>query len=664
MDRMRYLIDEINRHNYNYYTLDNPTITDREYDDLYDELRELEKETGIVMHDSPTQRVGGEILTGFEKHRHMNRLMSLDKVQNYSELRDWEIRLRRIIDKYNSENDENLDYPEYVMEYKFDGLTINLTYRDGVLEQAATRGNGEIGEAILHQVRTINSVPLSIMYTGVIEVQGEGLMPLSRLNEYNKTALTPLKNARNAAAGALRNLDPKETARRHLKAFFYNINYIEDRPYNTQIEMLDFLKENNFPISDYNKVFNSIDDIIDEIEIEKEKIKELDILTDGLVIKVNDLNIRHILGETQRFPRWAVAFKFEAVEKTTKLLDIEWNVGRTGKVTPTAILKPVEIAGTTVQRATLNNWDDIQRKNIKMNSRVWIRKSNEVIPEILGTVQDDEYHEEIKKPEYCPSCHSKLIQNGVHIFCPNSLSCKPQLVARLVHFASRDAMDIEGFSEKTAELFFDKIGLKEISEIYDIEYDDIVELERFGPKKAKNLLNAIEKSKDVELSSFIYSLGIPNVGGKTSKDLADKYKSFDNLRNAKYKGLIDIEDIGDIIAEEIIEFFNNDLIKEDIDRLLNKGINIHYENRDIEENILTGKTLVITGTIRDLSRKDLKKYIEKLGGKITGSVSGKTDFLIVGQNPGSKLDRAEELGVELLSEDRIKEIIDYNIRNV
>ncbi|MDO5707984.1 MAG: NAD-dependent DNA ligase LigA [Andreesenia angusta] len=661
---MRYLIDEINRHNYNYYTLDNPTITDREYDDLYDELRELEKETGIVMHDSPTQRVGGEILTGFEKHRHMNRLMSLDKVQNYSELRDWEIRLRRIIDKYNSENDENLDYPEYVMEYKFDGLTINLTYRDGVLEQAATRGNGEIGEAILHQVRTINSVPLSIMYTGVIEVQGEGLMPLSRLNEYNKTALTPLKNARNAAAGALRNLDPKETARRHLKAFFYNINYIEDRPYNTQIEMLDFLKENNFPISDYNKVFNSIDDIIDEIEIEKEKIKELDILTDGLVIKVNDLNIRHILGETQRFPRWAVAFKFEAVEKTTKLLDIEWNVGRTGKVTPTAILKPVEIAGTTVQRATLNNWDDIQRKNIKMNSRVWIRKSNEVIPEILGTVQDDEYHEEIKKPEYCPSCHSKLIQNGVHIFCPNSLSCKPQLVARLVHFASRDAMDIEGFSEKTAELFFDKIGLKEISEIYDIEYDDIVELERFGPKKAKNLLNAIEKSKDVELSSFIYSLGIPNVGGKTSKDLADKYKSFDNLRNAKYKGLIDIEDIGDIIAEEIIEFFNNDLIKEDIDRLLNKGINIHYENRDIEENILTGKTLVITGTIRDLSRKDLKKYIEKLGGKITGSVSGKTDFLIVGQNPGSKLDRAEELGVELLSEDRIKEIIDYNIRNV
>lgn len=659
MERMRYLVDEINRHNYNYYTLDNPTITDREYDDLYDELRELETETGIVLYDSPTQRVGGEVLQGFEKHRHISRLLSLDKAQNYQELRDWENRIRRIIDNYNAENGENIPYPEYVMEYKFDGLTINLTYRDGALVQAATRGNGEVGEAILAQVKTINTVPLSIMYTGTLEIQGEGVMPLSSLAKYNETALVPLKNARNAAAGALRNLDPKETARRHLKAYFYNVNYIEERQYDTQVEMLEFLKENNLPVSDYEKVFTSIEDVVSEIEEEKDKLKELDILTDGLVIKVNDLDVRHILGSTQKFPRWAIAYKFEAVEKTTKLIGIEWNVGRTGKVTPTALLEPVEIAGTTVKRATLNNWNDIQRKNVKMNSRVWIRKSNEVIPEILGTVEDGEVHEEIEKPEYCPACHSELIQNGVHIFCPNSLSCKPQLVARMVHFASRDAMDIEGFSEKTAELFFDKLNLKDIAEIYELQYDDIIDLERFGPKKTQNLLNAIEKSKDVELDAFIYSLGIPNVGAKTAKDLADRYKSFENFLNAKHEELVEIEDIGDIVASDIIEFLNDETIRKSIDKLLSEGIKVHYEEKETEDSFFTDKTVVLTGTISGLTRNELKSIIENKGGKVSGSVSGNTDYVIVGNNPGSKLDKATKLGVELLSEDRLKEILNY-----
>lgn len=659
MKRMRYLIDELNRHNYNYYTLDNPTITDREYDDLYDELKQLEMETGIVLYDSPTQRVGGEILEKFEKHRHINRLFSLDKAQNYQELREWENRIKKIIDNYNLQNNDKISYPEYVLEYKFDGLTINLTYENGVLVEAATRGNGEIGESILSQVKTIKNIPLSILYTGKLEIQGEGVMPLSALKKYNEKALVPLKNARNAAAGALRNLDPKVTARRNLEAYFYNINYIEDRPYSNQIEMLEFLRENNLPVSKYEKVFYNIEDIIEEIEIEKEELKKLDILTDGLVIKVNDLNLRHILGFTQKFPRWAIAYKFEAVEKTTKLLRIEWNVGRTGKVTPTALLEPIEIAGTTVKRATLNNWDDIQRKNVKLNSRVWIRKSNEVIPEILGTVEDGENHEEIAKPEFCPSCNSELIQNGVHIFCPNSLSCKPQLVARLVHFASRDAMDIEGFSEKTAELLFDKLNLKDISEIYELEYEDLINLDRFGPKKTENLLNAIEKSKKVELNSFIYSLGIPNVGIKTSNDLANKYKSFESLLNAKKEELMTIEDIGDIVADDIIEFLNDKTIKRSIDKLLSEGIKISHNHIQTEKSYFTGKTVVLTGTLKNLNRNEMKKIIEKKGGKVSGSVSGNTDILILGDNPGSKLEKAMQIGIEIISEDRLKEILDY-----
>lgn len=657
MDRMRYLVNELNRHNYNYYTLDNPTISDREYDDLYDELRSLEKQTGTILYDSPTQRVGGEVLPGFSKHRHINRLMSLEKAQTYGELKNWEARLRRIIDTYNAENNENIKYPDYVMEFKFDGLTLNVTYRDGMIDQAATRGNGIEGEGILEQVKTIKNVPLSIPYKGTVEIQGEGLMPLSALKEYNKTAVEPLKNARNAAAGAIRNLDPKETARRNLRAFFYNINYIDDADYTDQEGMLDFIKENGMPVFDYHKKFSTMDEVIEEIEKVKETMKGMDILTDGLVIKVDDIAVRSILGATDRFPRWAIAYKFEAVEITTKLLSVEWNVGRTGKVTPTAILEPVEIDGTTVQRATLNNYDDILRKNVKLGSRVWIRKSNEVIPEILGTVEDGEQHPIIPRPQHCPACHSELIKQGVHIFCPNSLSCKPQLIARMVHFASREAMDIEGFSEKTAEQVFDQLDITGVADIYEIKYEDLIGLERFGPKKADNLIKAIEKSKTVQLDSFLYALGIPNVGRKTSKDLADKFGTLDKVKSAEYEELIEVEDIGIIIAESILEFFNDPTIIESLDKLLAEGISIHYEKPDEKENIFTNKVSVITGTLESFNRNEVKEIIESFGGRVTGSVSKKTDFLIVGENPGSKLERAERFGTRIINEEELRAIL-------
>ncbi len=655
--RMEELINIINELNYYYYTLDDPKVSDKEYDELFDELVQLEKETGIVREYSPTQRVGGEILDKFEKHVHLGRLYSLDKSQDYGSLRNWDARVRRMIDDYNRNHADKLPSPTYIVEYKFDGLTINLTYRDGVLVQGATRGNGIVGEAILPQIKTIKTIPLTIDYKGTVEIQGEGLMPLSVLEEYNKTAEEPLKNARNAAAGALRNLDPKITAERKLIAYFYNVGYIEGKEFNTHLEMIDFLKENKLPVYNYIKACENIEEVIAEIEkLEKER-HELDVLTDGVVIKVNDIRTRQVLGSTMRFPRWAMAYKFEAEEVTTQLLDVQWNVGRTGKVTPIAILEPVEIAGATVRRATLNNYDDILRKRVAIGSRVLVRRSNEVIPEILGVVDGEEETKEIEKPTHCPACNSELVQDGVHIFCPNSLSCKPQLVSRIVHFASRDAMNIEGLSEKTAEKLFEELDLKELPQIYEIKFEDLMRLEGFKEKKSQNLIDAIERSKDCSLDSFIYALGIPNVGRKTAEDLANHFKSLDNIRNATYDELITIPDVGPIVAESVVEFFQDERIIKSIERLLELGVNPKYEEEEVEESIFTGKKVVITGTISAYKRSELKDIIEKLGGKITSSVSRNTDYVIVGENPGSKYEKAVELGIEIIDEERLLKIL-------
>lgn len=655
--RIEELVEILNDLSYHYYTLDNPKVSDFEYDKLYDELLQLEKETNYILINSPTQRIGDKPIDKFEKHEHLSKLWSLDKAQSKEELINWDNRIRKLIDEYNSNNEEKLPNLEYVMEYKFDGLTINLTYNNGYLIQGATRGNGVYGEAILPQIKTIKSLPMDINFKGLVEIQGEGLMKLSTLEEYNKTNNEPLKNARNAAAGALRNLDPKVTAERKLTAFMYNVGYIENKNFNTHIEMIDFLKENRFPVNDYIKVFDNIRDLIDEIDILNEKRKELDVLTDGLVIKINDIKTRNVLGFTQKFPRWAIAYKFKAEEVTTKIIDVNWNVGRTGKVTPTAILEPVDIGGVTVKRATLNNYDDILRKNVKLGCRVWIRRSNDVIPEIMGTILDScENPIEIEKPTHCPSCGSELIQDGVHIFCVNSLSCKPQMVSRLVHFASRDAMNIEGFSEKTAEQLFEELDLKDIPGLYNLKYEDLIKLERFGEKKAKNLLNAIEKSKKCRLEQFIYSLGIPNVGIKTANDLTKTFKSLEGIMNAKYDELVNIKDVGDVVANSIIEFFNDEKIIENINKLLSLGVEPKFENEETLTSIFTDKTVVITGTL-DIGRNEVKKYVTKLGGKVTGSVSKKTDFVIVGENPGSKAEKARQLGIRIIENDEFMDII-------
>lgn len=651
------LIEKIEELNYHYYTLDSPLVSDGEYDKLYDKLKALEKESGYRSNNSPTQKVGGEVLEKFEKHFHISRLYSQDKAQTYEDLNDWIKRVGRLRKAYNDSHKDSLPEIEFIMEYKFDGLTINLTYENGILKNASTRGNGIVGEEISAQAKTIKSIPLNIDEKSILEIQGEALMPLSELEKYNKKNDIQLKNARNAAAGAIRNLNPNETRKRNLTAFFYNIS-TTDLDFASEEDMLEFLKIENFNVHSYHKKVKSYDEIISELQKIEEERKTLDILTDGVVIKINDKKTQKALGYTNKFPRWSVAFKFEAEEYTTTLLDVVRNVGRTGKVTPSALLEPVDFSGVTVSRATLNNYDDIERKKIKIGSKVFIRRSNDVIPEILGVVDEDQPDTKvIEKPTYCPYCGSELIEGNVHIMCPNSISCTPQLLARMEHFASRNAMDIEGLSEKTIAQLMNELNIKDIYEIYDLTYEDLINLDRFGDKKTKNLLNSIEDSKDRDLNRFIYAIGIPNVGERTARDLANRFESFDNLRNANVDQLVDIEDIGLIIAENIVEFFHDDNINGAIDTLLSKGIKINEKVNDNVSNKLDGKTFVITGTINNYKRDDIKELIENNGGIVTTSVSKNTDVLICGQKAGSKLTKARDLGIEIYENEKLYEFL-------
>ena len=653
---MEDLIKKIDKLNYHYYTLDDPLLSDAEYDKLYDRLVNLENESGTVLSYSPTTRVGGAVLSKFEKHTHLGRLYSMDKAQGDDALLAWYNRIEKFVNNYNENNINKLPEPEFIVELKFDGLTINLTYENQNLIMASTRGNGIVGEEILEQVKTIYSVPLRISYPGKIEVQGEGLMPLSELEKYNQKNEEKLKNARNAAAGALRNLDPKVTKKRNLTAYFYNVGYIEEDIFKSDDEMKKFLKENNFNVSKCNYKLKKFSEIIKKIQEIGENRNKLDILIDGVTIKVNDIETRRALGYTNKFPRWAIAYKFEAEEISTTLLDVVWNVGRTAKVTPSAILEPVDIGGVTVQRATLNNYDDILRKKVRIGSRVLIRRSNDVIPEILGTLPSDNETHEIEKPKTCPYCGSHLYQDGVHIFCPNTLSCVPQLVSRLTHFASRDAMDIEGFSEKTIEKLMGTVGLKEIPDVYKLKYEDIIKIEGFKEKRTNNLLNAIENSKHPHLSNFIYALGIPNVGIKTARDLANHFKSFDKLRNSKEDELISIGDIGSITAKEIVEFFHDERIVNSVNELFDLGISPLYEDVSNGPKPLDKKSFVLTGTL-EIPRKELEEKLISLGAKVTGSVSKNTDYLVVGENPGSKYDKARDLKIEILSLEELDNLV-------
>jgi DNA ligase (NAD+) len=645
--RIDALVEELNQHVYLYYTLDNPTVSDAEYDALYDELIALETQTGYVRPDSPTRRVGGDVLPGFEKQSHLSPLYSLDKVRTEEELFAWEQRARKIADEPYT----------YVVEYKFDGLTVNLRYDGGLLVSAATRGDGSIGEVITRQVMTIRSVPLAIAYKGLLEVQGEGIMRLSQLKKYNETADEPLKNARNAAAGALRNLDPAQTARRNLSLVCYGVGYKDGEPFTSHREMLAFLRDNHFPVSDFSRTEKSLAGVMDAVSEAEKNRSGLDLLIDGVVIKIDSYAARERLGFTQKFPRWAVAYKFAADEMTTMLLDVIWQVGRTGKLTPGAVLEPVDIAGVTVSRATLNNHGDIRRKGIKAPCRVFIRRSGDVIPEILGVAEYLPQSKDIVPPNVCPACGHPVTEKGAHLFCENILLCRPQLTRAIAHFASRDAMNIETFSDKTAQTLHDRLGLSDVSDLYYLDYAKIKNLPGFGDKKAENLRGAVERSKTRPLSAFIYALGIPGIGVKTGKDLANRFGGMDALAAATEDALLTMDGVGPTLARNIVDFFGDERVRRIIRRMQEAGIAPQFEQKAKKESPFTGKKVVLTGTLEKYTRKEAEGLIESLGGAVASSVSKATDYVLAGESAGSKLAKAQALGVAVISEAEFEEMI-------
>ena len=638
-NRMTELVGMLNEYAYRYYVLDDPAVADNVYDRLYDELSALEREAGESLPDSPTRRVGGEPIKEFGSHAHINRLYSLDKCQSFDELRAWDAKIKKV-----SPN------AEYTLEYKLDGLTLVLTYDKGLLVGAATRGNGVVGEDVTAQARTIRSVPTSVSFQGRAEVKGECIMRRSAFRKYNETATDPLKNPRNAAAGAIRNLDPKVTASRKLDLIFYDVNYISTDEIRTQVDGIEWLKSNKFK-TEKPIVASDIELIIDEIgKIDRDA---LDFDIDGMVIKVNDYAVRDELGFTDKFPRWAMAYKFEAEETTTELKEIVWQVGRTGKLTPLALLEPVELCGATVRKATLNNYDDILRKKVRLGSTVFIRRSNDVIPEILvaaeGTGTSD-----VHLPTHCPACGAELYRSGAHIFCPDSEKCRPQIIARLAHFVSKDCMDIDGLSDKTLGLFFDKLGLNEAYMLYDLEKEQLLSLESFKDKKAENVIASINKSRRVRLSSFINALGIPNVGKKLAFDLAAVYGSVDKLACAETEELSQIDDIGDIVARDIRGYFEER--GEFVRKLLSKGIEF-ISDTTVTDGVFSGQSVVLTGTLSAMSRSKAAAEITSRGGKVLSSVTKETTLVVAGESAGSKLDKARATGIRIMNESEFLELL-------
>ena len=663
LQRIRELIDKLNEASRRYYDQNESDISDDEWDAMYAELRGLEEKTGERMADSPTRRVGGAVMEGFEQHRHIARLWSMDKAQSEEEILAWAQRCEK-----QTNDAGGLPKNSYCVEYKLDGLTVNLTYDGGKLVQAATRGNGEIGEAILPQAMTIRTIPLTIPFTGRMEVQGEGIMRLSELKKYNETAAEPLKNARNAAAGALRNLDPQVTASRHLDAFFYQIGYIEGRSFETQQDMLAFMKENGLNISPFVCPVQTIEEALEAVHEIEQKRETLDFLIDGATIKITDMRTREVLGTTDKFPRWSIAFKFPAQETVTKLLKITWEVGRTGKLTPLAHLSPVDICGVTVKRATLNNYDDICRKRVRIGSEVWVRRSNDVIPEIMGVVWDGEGEApetDIQPPTVCPACGGELVklrEDGVHLFCLNRTSCRPQAIDRMAHFASRQGMDIETFSTRTAGLFYDELGVRSAADLYHLDREKLVALKGFGEKKAEKLFAELEKSKDCELDAFLFAIGIPNIGKKTAYDLMAHFGTLEALMGASEQELEDVEDVGGIVAASITEYFADEENRRFVNRLLEAGIRPQMHAQQDAGTLFEGMTFVLTGTLPTLSRAQAQEMIRKNGGKATGSVSKKTNIVLAGESAGSKLDKARELGVRIIDEAQFLQMIEQQKR--
>ena len=654
-ERMNELIDIINEADYNYHTLDNPTITDQEYDKFLRELNEIEEEhPDWIREDSPTQHAGGKIIDGFEKVTHKIPMMSLSNVFSESEIASFDEKIRK----------ENIN-PKYMCELKIDGLSVSLLYEKGKLVRAATRGDGVTGEDITHNAKTIKTIPLKLKEEVDIEVRGEIFMnkkTLEELNEKRKKENQPLlQNCRNAAAGSIRQLDSKVAAERKLDTYIYHLPNPEDYGLKTHQEALDFMNRLGFKTNSNNRLVGTVEEIYEFIREKGALRQELPYDIDGVVIKVNNIDEQKKLGYTAKYPKWATAYKFPAQEVLTKLTDIIFTVGRTGQITPNAVLEPVIVAGSTISRATLHNEDYVMEKGLKIGDIVSIRKAGDVIPEVVeakverrtGTEKDFEMI------TTCPMCESTLMkkEGQVDYYCMNP-KCPARHIEGLIHFASRDAMNIDGLGERIIEDFYNFHFISNLADIYSLkQYEkDLVRLEGFGDKSVTNLLEAIENSKNNSLERLIFGLGIPHVGAKTAKVLAAKFETLDNLMNANEEELTAIPDIGSIIAKSLTSYFNDNHNRGIIEELKDLGLNTTYLGQKVEEKeLFSGKSFVLTGTLTMYTRDEAKEKIESLGGKTVDSVSKKTSVVIVGDAPGSKYRKAQELGIEIWTEEEFKQ---------
>lgn len=655
-ERIKELVKIINEANYNYYVLDNPTITDQEFDKYLRELENLEKKyPEYILPDSPTKRIGGEVIDKFEKVTHKIPMLSISDVFNEDEVKDFDTRIQKLG-----------VHPEYVCELKIDGLSVSLIYEKGILVSGATRGDGVVGEDITHNVKTIKAIPLKLNREIDIEVRGEIYMDKSTLTKINKEreemGLPLLQNVRNAAAGSVRQLDSKVAAKRNLNNFIYHLPNPTDYGIKTHYEALKFMEDLGFKVNPANRLVKSIDEALEFIEEYTEKRDSLSYEIDGVVIKVNDLSEQRELGSTAKYPRWVVAYKFPHNDVLTKLTDIVFTVGRTGQITPNAVLEPVLVMGSTISRATLHNEDFVNNLGLMIGDIVEVHKAGDVIPEVKGALK--ERRTGIEKPfvmiNECPICGTKLIKKDgqVDYYCPND-ECPARGIEALIHFASRDAMNIDGLGDEIIEDFYNLGFLKSIPDFYHLKEheEEILTLEGFGKKSFENMINATENSKQNSLEKLLFGLGINGVGSKTAKILAENYGDIDNLMNASVEELLTIKDIGDILAQNIYDYFKEN--RNLIDKLKMLDINMKYlgVKKKINENI-TNKKFVMTGSISFMTRDEIKELIEEYNGTFSESVSKKTDVVIVGKDPGSKYDKAKELGITIWNEEMFRNIVD------
>ncbi|MCZ8533985.1 NAD-dependent DNA ligase LigA [Psychrobacillus psychrodurans] len=665
MDQLEQRVQELhkllNDYGHAYYVLDDPIVPDAVYDQYLHELIALEEQNpDLILPDSPTQRVGSIVSEGFKKVTHANPMLSLSNAFGEEDLRDFDKRIQVIIG----------ESPTYVCELKIDGLAISLLYEDGLLKRGATRGDGSIGEDITSNIKTIRSIPMRLKEKVTIEARGEAYMPKSSFSKLNEERTAQAEvlfaNPRNAAAGSLRQLDPKITASRNLAMFVYGMGGDgEDQNIDNHLDALGFMKKQGLPTNKETKKCTSIEEVLSFIEEWTKKRHDIPYEIDGIVIKVNDYAQQEELGFTAKSPRFAIAYKFPAEEVVTKITDIDLTVGRTGVVTPTAILEPAQVAGSTVQRATLHNEDLIREKDIRIGDHVIIRKAGDIIPEVVSVIKEERTGTEVpyEMPSHCPVCESELvrIEQEVALRCVNP-QCPAQIQEGIYHFASRNAMNIDGLGEKVVEQLFREQLIKDISDLYKLTVDDLVKLERMGLKSATNLVEAIEVSKANSMERVLFGLGIRHIGEKAAKILSENFHSFDALMKATREELIAIFEIGDKMADSLVTYFEQEEVQLLVNRLKEAGLTLQYTGRIIDANVMenspfAGKTVVLTGKLMRLSRTEAKEKIESLGGKVAGSVSKKTDLVIAGEEAGSKLEKATSLGIEVWDEQKLLDSI-------